>query len=412
MTCKIESLSQEIHIDFWNNYDINYEQKKGNGFFVEIDHSIYIITCFHIIAKNNMKIYAIFTNNNINITKELKVLRIIQEIDIAILIFKEKYKPEKFYKESELNTKLLFTNNIKNLLVVHPFFPKLPLIEYQERDKNIDIFGLSGTLIFDDKIPIGMIFKKDTNILALPLTVIMPIITKIINDRHITFSFIIFKSKCANIEISNADITGKFNAHYVIDNYNLKYFCNTEYFNFNCGDLIIEINNKLIENNGCIYYEPYNCNIMIDTYMMLCCLFNNNCVNIKLIRNEKPINITIQGKPHNKIYSINIMSSPFLYYNEFIFVELSYELIKYFNKNNIIINCNYIDPTRKYVIIVRHNLKNIDTPIMILNQIDNFDIKNIASLKYVLKKPTTQIVYKCSDLMNKIINIEYNKIIG
>jgi hypothetical protein len=137
----------------------------------------------------------------------------------------------------------------------------------------------------------------------------------------------------------------------------------------------------------------------------------NDHVKFNILRNKKKIEYNIKGVNIDSILTYNIYNSnKYIYYEGFIFVELSEDLLEYFQKEKLYIpnRLLLINPTimkKKYIILIhidyeylhsirKHGymeLKNKKYPyenknVMILDKICNFKVRNLESLNNILQK--------------------------
>jgi maleate cis-trans isomerase len=479
MSCYIYSDTNDLPIDFWNyiNFsdndnefklcsldDINIgttNQRVGNGFIINIYNKIYIITCFHIIGKNNMKNKMYFYDSHQNIHHQnIKIVNIIEEFDIAIMepmnpqdidqniIFKNNDLLNKIYEcpttgiikhmssnISSLNNALINLiseetlcniNNIKNVDLLSSYLkiysvPCLNITLNCEIEIN-KIHGLSGSIIIGENKILGMIIlNENQNIYALPIPIIIELVKIAIKTKKNIEGIIINTQLCSftmDKTIKHNNIIYKndklYNGHIVTDNFDISYQRNDKLtsFKFKSGkemddkDIILSVNNNLIDQDGNIYNEIIGHSIKLGLSLLLS-FYNNNFASVEYLRNNKIDVVNIKGIEIDKHLSIhNKLNDKFIYYEGFVFAELSEDLIGYFYKKNIKIEgtFNFVNKKQfKYVVLVYINWNYlvkeynkglsefrkynfIDNKIFILEKIGNEVITGISSLNRIFSK--------------------------
>lgn len=244
-----------------------------NGYGIIFD--IYVITLNHIIENIN--------NYDIN-KEEYDILFRIDIYDIIVLIKKNKNRNiknfieqfNKFYDNNSIftfdeilniddNTELKITNtklhvNYKNISLLElksKLYPKIPMLVAESDQliyKNMEINGLSGSIIHIDKKIIGLLtsINQDSEFEILPLHIIKLLIESYVKNE--------FKFYCLPI-----------NYHQLLDNSNT----NTLYIDKSMTpilqqhDIIVKIDGKNIEQNKSKYDEILNVSIPIDTFILL-----------------------------------------------------------------------------------------------------------------------------------------------
>lgn len=272
MTCLIYSEAKDIPIDFWNYLNIsskpgkfNYmsldnakinkvNKRNGEGFFVKIDGNIFVITCFHIIEKNNVKckIYY-YDKNNILQYQNAKIKFMLDEFDIAVLepentdiidmdniydskIFDLKLSLIKTKINSNVNIEVIdfknsdflnvknkkFIKNINGVFksidekkIISPIdlcFDAIPCINIEinsnNESQNEKYNGLSGSLVKINNDPISMIIRTENkdkncnNLVSLPICFIGYLIkNSLVKKKYL--SSIIFDNEVCEIEFDN-----------------------------------------------------------------------------------------------------------------------------------------------------------------------------------------------------------------
>lgn len=388
-----------------------------------------------------------------------------------------------FYKINELETKLsdniltekigdiflnifdyspIVENNcIQKNIKVHNFsievgdfmyhiIPKIPILNFNCDSNELNyekLNGYSGSLLVsktDDSLknPVGMLTSfTDGKLQALPICIILLFLKSVfsLSDKDRDMKKICgynIPTEGGIYEENYEEIYGR----HVIENTNIEYVVKEisreknetgrkkikNKFRFESGDFITEINGKKINDDGSIYSEEIGYNIPVDSFLMFELYKNNEEIcNFVLLRDENnnvnKYNLKIYGKPLNELYNINIFNDhTYLYWNGFIFTEMSeelaYDIYYMYNLENIDVNMldDFItnpkksNGSKKYVCVI--NLENEK----ILRKHGNvFDIekeKNTPFIKslsknkkfIILEKFSTKTINKLEDLENAI----------
>lgn len=471
MSCFILSETDNyIPVDFWNNIKVektdatNIEisntndiqthiknKKIGNGFFVNINNNFYIISCYHIINNNDMA-NNIFTcyyyDDNDRLQKMgLKVEMHFEELDIIVFktnknlddmasIKTTKYYDNKLFeingdKNAYINT-LIYNDRIgeiegtrinikiigikeKKIIsqITNQF--ELPYINFTITTKNQEINGLSGSLIYNDDKPFGIVMcadgKNSDNIYAIPVCLIINMVKHYLNTDTTNLKTVFFENDfCKFYPDEN---TKYFDEKYkeifrdgifciqIINTFDLTYeIANKKNkFSFYNDDVILLINNIKINDDKKIYDENIGCCISINVFIMLS-IYYNNFVKFTYLRDDKIDECCICGIDINKIFNYNIsFTNKHIKFHDLIFIEMSEELLKYNNDNGIII-CHDLDVFNKkkdfkYVCLVNYSTK----VLMVLNKVSNENVINLNSLCDIFNKKKT----------NKIITLNFNR---
>lgn len=484
MSCCIYSESEDVPIDFWNyiDYDEQKIRKKmkkrfGNGFFVKIENVVYIVSCFHIIERNNMKNIVYYNYEGKKNVFEAKQILYMEEYDISILIPKYNVIINHYYTVEELDNKLDCIINSKSYIQTYLFNNSLVRNEYSKIEchymgimeekvvsnilfgheipcinvlinEKIDINGMSGSLIFIDDKPMGMIIANKKNIISsLPLCLIIKLI-QINKNKNEKMGSIIFSSniceiilenttKFSNKNLKNIFKDKKINGHYILDSHDISYVAldkNKKEFNFNFmkSDIIIMIDNKFIEDNGYIYCDKIGYNIKISTYFLLN-MNKNEYHNIVICRNDNIDVYKIKSNCLKNMIPYNIgKKTEYCYYGGFVFAELSDRMLEYFKEKNILIygeinsiqkvgeykyvvlvniNYDYIKNNykNKYEELMKRNFPFDNNKILILNKIGNVVIQNLNFLEtliYTSKISNTKQTFLYNENENKNTEIK------
>jgi hypothetical protein len=479
MSCFVYSQSNDIPVDFWNyvefknknnnvEYDLNnyncnvHEYKSGNVYFVNFNNQIYVITCFHIIGINNVKICCVYNS----IVSKLEVFKTIEEFDIAILKFvDDTLKPDTtIYNLDDLNFKI---NTICKNYIINTYetdednqsgatFSQIETMFQQISNENIisenligykfpmGIFtiphehklnGLSGSIISADNMPAFMIMSanKVTKIInAFPLVIIKDIIKSFLQTSISDIPLICINTSNAELEHTPNDDENilEYNyGQYVTNTFNLKYRGELgKYFTFEIGDVIVDIDGYKFHNLHEIYDTIYGCNLKIRIFASLQ-LIKNKSINIKFIRNSKLISQTINGISLGDCITFNIKKTRKIVYNNgLIFTELSEDLLEYFKaekKKFLHKSVKYIIADFKYIVLIHIDASHKYTSeinklmeknnVMILYKIGNDIIQNLKSLRAILEKKVENIntTYNFNNFNNfnsedNICSIEFN----
>lgn len=396
----ITNIQNKIRRIYPDDNTIENVVKTGYGIFVKYLDDIYIVTCHHIVNNLRGSIYGyvdIFDNKF-----NLKVVGYMKEIDLVVLkpidllniakynvvstdidfvgvtipyIIKNKEniklkyhkvnKADKKFVSSEYDTNLL---NIENSYFKSILIPKFPLIKFTcpTIHNDLELDGLSGTLLYIDNMIIGMTFCYVHNYLeAVPWYFIKMFTKHIIDSNEIDNKICGYSIMT---ELGDVDIEYKqYTVHYVTSDSVLSYKTHGDsYFKFKRGYALLKINNNVFTSEGKIHVELLNYDVLFDTYMMICAIINKN-INITYIKvdNEEIKQVLLIPKNICLRYNVNIVSDhKYVYWRGFIFCELSEELIMTLNTINIklIGNIfdnykNYISERNKYVVIIDVNYK-------------------------------------------------------
>jgi hypothetical protein len=483
MACFVYSEAKDIPIDFWNymnfsetpgifeylsfnDTDLNIKNKRvGNGFFVKINDNIFVITCFHIIQENNVKsvIYYYDDNNRLK-NQDAKIKIIIEEFDIALLeIEYPKLIPDSIvHKEHELIHKLSMINlkidnnayidtilsdnlidynrikihidikYVEEKKIISPVLPnhEIPCIDtiIMRRTDSFDINGMSGSLVYNNSQPIGMVImasdKNINGIVILPITLIIFLVqNSLLKKKQLTT--LIFKSQDCEIELDDSvkyentylkqSFQNELYYGYIIDdNYDISYNMigektQTKKFKFIQGDIILKINDKYINRNGKVFCDILGYDVKFSTYCLIHG-YKNDIIEISYLRNDTILCCNIKTTNLCDILPYHINKNPnFIHYDGLIFVELSDKLLEFFKEKKITlygeINTIKCDKIQKYVALVhinyeylkkeykkgvdelkKRNFPYINNKIFILNKVGNEIVSSLISLKAILMK--------------------------
>lgn len=374
MLCSIYSKTKKIPPDIWNvikknstpsqneilEYDFNKManlcdetiMKKGYGYFAKFNGIVYVVSCFHIIGLANMEIYAVLTKNSKRMKIMLSIVSVLQEFDLVVMKIADNTKqrafdimfdvPDSFESsiyiseiQKSLNDLTLLCNEknaikisgaeISNSHLKSIIIPKIPLIRYTcsiEDDDELD--GISGSLLSIDTKIVGMtISYSNKKIEAIPTVLINSLVKVMIYNPEKQLSGFFFESSI--VDVSNN--FEKKTCHYIAHANDVQY----GNFKLKSGDIIVNINDAEINDDGTIYNQYVGYNIDLDSHMMLCDYFNGT-LKIKIMRKKtnkyRDMVKEISGIPLSDIHSVKILNTnQYIYWNGFIFTELSEELI-------------------------------------------------------------------------------------
>jgi hypothetical protein len=366
----------------FNQIDLYIEDLSipvGKG--IKIDR--YVLTLYHITKDRNM-----YINKNYDIT--YKSIFKIEEYDIDILCdtnksvddLIEKLGEIKYLKIADIITDnitkvyrsdlLLKFIEIKCTELTSTLFPPIPIIMFNIYNRRLlgeyELEGLSGSIVYDNDKIIGILTSNyNDNIEILPFEFIFDII---INNHK-------FGRRYCSIVFDNNKIIYKIQ-------------------NFNKNDRVININDVRIDEENNIYYQKYNLNIPVHTYLLL---YDETHVIFhieRLIKNIKKI-FTINYKIN--VFKNNLLinfreNNKFIDMKGIIIKELSEEYIKKsIDKKIGTIDDNiYTNKKLLYVDKISNISVDIDykNNIYILNKISGHKINNINQInKYISQNKCT-----------------------
>lgn len=433
MICNIKSISVDFNIltdcdkilqqnkILYDSDDIKkYEHKlinEGIGIFVKSDDNKFVITCFHVINSNNLKISANFKNKEMRIFEiDLQIYKLIPEFDIAILQISNDafidFMDIDFMDIDKLKLKIddiSFTDRrfkifdmplthltIKIKSLKSNLVPNIPLLEFQfDNTSDVNIHGLSGAPIkFNDNyVGIVLYFENDM-FYALPTI----ILTYLINEYN-SCSYFKFNTSICSIE----DNCEKYYAHCITNTYDIIYKqTNNKTFSFKNNDLIYKINDNMINNEGTIFNNKIGINLPLDTHLMfqiICC----DTPTIYFYRNDKKVSVQIFGNDIKLLYGLNLYNShQYIYWNGLYFAELNEEMLIQICKIKMIDNITISKMLNQVVVFKVNKEKKLKTIydmfenclMLFSTKIGTNNINNINDLhkqihKSSIKKQTT-----------------------
>jgi hypothetical protein len=342
----------------------------GHGIFIEMNSTIYVMTCNHIV-KNHEDLYGYVDTDKGVIKFKLTMIGSIDEFDFVILCPNQDLSivvnPIKFNTVSEnlSSCKLSYTKKNQDKLKIQTLHqtpvktlekqiidtvlldiqdshlksvlvPKIPLIKFTciipETSDEFNPDGLSGASITIDDNIVGMIFcYSNKYIEAVPIYFLKLFAQKIIMKKtniHL---------KGCVIPIVTADMTLNDGSHVVkvvTDDTGILYktLTKTEY-KFKAGTIIMAINDKVFTNTGKIYIDELDAFLQIDTYIMICTLQQTQ-VKFTVVKENVNMakinfkNIMITPLPFEKQYVVAINNNnKYVHWKGLTFCELSEELI-------------------------------------------------------------------------------------
>lgn len=466
MVCLIISESNDLPVDFWNCEKKENMRKsnirKSNGTFIKIDGEIYILTCYHCIEDNNINNEIYYYDIENNFKKTSAILKFsLKELDIALLkprdnienisYFDTKQELLKLSDIIEKNMKIITIvkngkeykrENIKKKEIEAEFLKiekekyidvltlnyKIPSI-YFKLKKNIELEGMSGSILYQNNSPIGILYSvNNRNLSAFPFCLCIEILKSGLNkNKYLSsplFSYDLCEiefeqgeiSRCnsqhtrnilENISSKSKEITGI----YLKDTFDISYKKKNKNFNFFQEDLIISIDSKKINDDGTIYCNILNYDVNVFVYFLVN-LYINDSVEITFMRKNILSTINLSCRKFNDLLPFHITkSNDYIKYEGFIFAELSVELLEYYKTKNISLfgNIKKIKDGKinKYVALVyidyeylKNNYKNkneisefeklnfpyVNNKILILNKVGNNNVIDLNSLRQILSK--------------------------
>ena len=377
----------------------------------------YIITTLHT-CKNSQKIYIHHENKKYigNIYMEIYEINIVilkSEL-ISTCSFDINYNTLNIFfdriltydTESELNKNIkIIEGNVSLENINSILFPSIPVYNIKMDDIH-DI--LPGSLIINNNTINGIIMKQnniDNTLIVLPCVIIKMFIDYRYNNDHL--KGIILRACYCDLLENNMHVVGQ----YITENtcyYKIKN--KKKYFSFKEGDVIISINNNNFDDNMFSSYDKLDVKLPLNTLLMLISL-SDKSINIKYLRKNKIYDICLKGTSYNNIFKINIYNPTIIYWNNFIFSELTesecddqyhkysindkYIILKgwetslsekqlnYFSEDNAIIDNNIL---RSLYIINKINNKTIKC-------IDDIKSINLKNINYISFKNISKVLY-------------------
>ena len=410
------------------------------GINIFIDDEIYFLTCYRYIKnKNNLKIY-----------------KILKELDLALIDFKnnkkiitfDDYMKDDIYFSKISNNTIYIINNINtvesnifeifydNINTTH--IPKLPLIKIYINNYSDFIFN-GGDLVYQDNKIVGIVsYNKDNNLYCIPFYLI----------------YYMLKSNCPvhnniirllNYDIPSVDIKLlKEDYEELDDDYNAKIVNYSNNIYFNTNDIILSVDNNKFNDNNMIYFNIFDTYISFELYIFLKACYCKN-INIYYYKYDEYnddhniLNYVLKDPIDNEIYR-NIIA--FDENNNFklsciVFDELSEEYLINMFKNDIVFTDKYYYDTinrnnKKYIFIKKVEYSGLDKyedidlarkliklnapyvecddkyKLLILNSINNIVIKDINEIKYISNISSIQLKYLDSDEYIEILTSNKN----
>ena len=200
--------------------------------------------------------------------------------------------------------------------------------------------GTSGSIIRSNNNNIGMcclyadsssgIFLK-----ALPLFLIDIIVKNtIFLNQNIVLGIQVDTYPC-DIEYMKEH----FYAQYVVQQ-SCNYINGKKMFTFNEGDIIIEVDGQLFDNNKLLYCNEMQTSVPLNTYLMIKSnILPGIPITIKIAKqykNDSKIRIhNLLSIPYNEMFHISVISKLYCRWNNIIFIELSEEFINFYKRIGI-----------------------------------------------------------------------------
>jgi len=426
--------------DFNNFLPDKIRVSRGNGYIRTINRLQYVITCNHIMLKFSK--YRGFAQDDGGkvVSFELTVCRRIPEIDIVVMrivcdqilpelditttiprsfnnqLIVGEYKPDTKTKNvDDIFTTININNNISLIfdILKSKYVEQIPLIEipiermdiiipiikkYQINLKQRDhprynnmlkliaekLHGTSGGIIRSDNNNIGMVMiftntDRQLSIKALPLSLINMIVTNMIMFNKMgDMMGIQIDTKACDIEYEKEDVYGRF-----VFKQSGQYSNGKRIFTFNQGDIILEVDGIKFNNNKMLWSDFFNMYVPLNTYLMIRSnSIPNMPIGIKILRQYKDEQRIRQYNlfpiPYNEMHRVVIFNKKLQYWNGLIFIELSEELIDFYQRiGSIKIVCrNDSYSNEKNIILLNYNQLGLNDK--------SKHLKNISQSEYLL----------------------------
>lgn len=445
--CSIDDISCKI-----------VSEKVGNGFFLNISGKIYVVACFHTIGHNNMKVTSSYFDKDKNnlVTLDLTLKYIIEEFDIAIFETEKKINLNSVYTECEdyqiskkkqigeciikpyvLNGDLIQQTSIStiydkieniNFVIKNVNGYEIPFINLKTKETLNNLPGLSGSIVFNNDKPLGIVMLLDTQtkiIHAMPFNIVIEIVKAFVQQGSRELHMLIL-----NTDLVYDEEEGIINyyGHQVTENFGITYQTNNvipdttrvplgrtgkayaqfarqnlkdSIFTFEKNDIILSINNNVINEKGYIACDKLGYEFKLKAYAMLQFIFNDY-IEVKIMRESKIMSCKIIGANPEMYLSCNLRKQKtFLYYEDFIFMELSEQMLEYLrSKNMLLIKNNEISiintkmKQKKHVVFVcvnhdtlrKNNIPFENNKLAILDKVGKDEVVNLEMLKNILNK--------------------------
>lgn len=457
-TISIKSICKYRNKKFWKENLSNEERelhniitKESNGIILNINESLYIVTCYNHIRNYN-KIYGI-----INIDGELNEMEIeevgsIKPYDITLLKIKDLEFDNKMKRQlltnlidkrknmqfdvKDIHGKNIFVQYDNNRQIechhkiselnymISSQYPKIPVIGIT-LGENVDdeIYEkIGGSMLCstnNDVYGIVSQFNHETNYMSCIPSYCIHLFVELILSNNI-ISNILLETEVCDIsvsdtnEINNTDVVG----HYIKNNFDIMYgTMDNKKYKFNKGDILKSINQIKFNSDGSIHFRDMNMDVELETFITLS---KSIYVDIEYYhtKNDK---ITLHSETIKKTHLESILmfsleqNNDFIKYNGLIITEMSEELYSYFNglgvhfvgliecyyKNNNITN----DNQRLVVIIdVDYTLNMDDENMKIYNLYSKIGLPFIKTKSNTSNDYFLSVITKFND--KKVINLE------
>jgi hypothetical protein len=261
------------------------------------------------------------------------------------------------------------------------------------------ISGISGSILRCGENNIGMISiythsTSEISVKALPLFLIDEIVKNVIKN-----TILFLKSIQIYTDPYEDVINNEINNYHKVVKKTCQFYNGKKFFTFNEGDIIMEIDSKKFDNDHLVYSDIVQFCVPLNTYMFLkSVFFPDLAIPIKIAKKTLNGVTDLFGTPLPKIRIHNLIGIPFnemyririftkIYeWNKLIFMELSNEMIEWYNRSGIpIISDNIVNngdeqfeaSTNNERIVILFNHKNIN--------INNF--KNESLYEELIKLP-------------------------
>jgi hypothetical protein len=375
-----EESDLSVSIDRLNIDDDKYI-RTGYGIVINFNDKSYVITCYHILNTLALEYCHVDTSSgsdksffNMDCVLDMK------EMDVAILTYNnDTYNTSGINLDEYLhdvnndlfNLRLKLDNKtikvtkamLDNGKVRSRLFPEIPIIRISIEDTDIDLHGLSGSILYNDHNPLGMVVSTTAHegytIECIYLPFIVLLMASYLTNKTPVSSGIIIDSTPCEIE----DDTGKeMTAHYIVRD-SRSYGMSDGKFNFKEGDVIVKINNTEFQSDGMVSCKKLGLSISvpINTYiLLLSSMFNT--INLQIFRETSIKEYRIYPLPYNSIFANRITDSgKRVSWKGFNFTELSEDMLIMYGSKGITFSGPLIKDIDSYGIDSNIVLCDIDT---------------------------------------------------
>ena len=423
--------------------------KHSIGSLIKLKEDYYILTCYHGIKDYELVNFYSFNVSNKIVKFGCKVDQISQEMDLALLKLEVKDKPiiDYFTMDNILINLSTLTNNSKVSVLSQEYkfvsetdiqiknnkidteilelifdnqqslnMPKLPFLVIKLHDyKHID--GLSGSpVMLNDKL-VGIISNVNDEdcINIISSVTIQRFLLEFLKCNKISG----LCDMIADLKICRWEEDEKSNTGFLVTNSygkkNQDELCK--------NDIIYEVNNQKINNQGELYDAQLDCNVPISTFISLNYMADDD-LEIKVLRQNKKSEYD-QKKIVLKLLPVERYKYVPLEFNQqhiecdgLIFIELNEELLQYYRNQNIILEGSLLEyycetPYKKknqlndkIIIFVQINVDNINKQDLLILKRNNLPLVNLENNIYsfpILTKINNQKIKKLDDIRGLLL---------